>query len=198
MNEDDTNDSEGVLARLKNEATKRLKEIERAEDAADEALLRFGSNIRNFLRDAVTIAPPSSSSNTESGAVVFESKDATGKRIIHTTRFDAQLYAIHTCLDSFTKDPVSVEYEPWKTSFNVEENTEAISKYLKTFPELRISMEKLVPDIVPYVDFWTRYHFLRHTIETAEARRKDLLKGISSFPIMIDIILTIIRSCSFL
>ena len=38
-------------------------------------------------------------------------------------------------------------------------------------------MEKLVPDQVPYVDFWKRYYFLRHGIETAEARRRDLLKG---------------------
>ncbi|POS83199.1 hypothetical protein EPUL_004730, partial [Erysiphe pulchra] len=175
--ENENNDSEGVLARLKFEATKRLKEIERAEDAADEALLRFGSNIRNFLRDAVTIAPPSTLSDTECGTVVFESKDATGKRIIHTTRFDAQLHAIHTCLDSFTKDPISDEYESWKRSFSVEEKTEDISKYLKTYPELRVSMEKLVPDMISYADFWTRYHFLKYTIETAEARRKDLLKG---------------------
>lgn len=176
-NENENSDSEGVLARLKIEATKRLREIERAEDAADEALLRFGSNIRNFLRDAVTIAPPSTLSEMDSGSVVFESKDATGKRIIHTTRFDAQLHAIHTCLDSFTKDPKCDEYESWKKSFSVEEKTTDISKYLKTYPELRVSMEKLVPDVVSYTDFWTRYHFLKYTIETAEARRKDLLKG---------------------
>lgn len=185
--ENESNDSESVLARLKIEATKRLKEIEKAEDAADEALLRFGSNIRNFLRDAVTIAPPSTLSDTEAGTIVFESKDATGKRIIHTTRFDAQLHAIHTCLDSFTKDPISDEYESWKKSFSVEEKTEDISRYLKTYPELRASMEKLVPDVISYADFWTRYHFLKFTIETAEARRKDLLKGISS-PLIIIVI----------
>ena len=41
-------ESEGVLARLRSEAAKRLKDIEKAEDAADEALLKFGTNIRNF------------------------------------------------------------------------------------------------------------------------------------------------------
>jgi len=30
---------------------------------------------------------------------------------------------------------------------------------------------------VPYADFWRRYYFLRHSIETAEARRRDLLKA---------------------
>ncbi|KUJ23002.1 BSD-domain-containing protein [Mollisia scopiformis] len=169
-------ESEGVLARLRSEAAKRLKEIEKAEDAADEALLKFGTNIRNFLRDAVTIASPSAESGKGS-TVLFESKDASGKRVIHTTRFDAQLHVIHSSLDSFTKDPVTEEYEPWTKTFNVESKTEDISKDLENFGELRTSMEKLVPDTVTYEDFWKRYYFLRHSIETAEARRRELLKG---------------------
>jgi hypothetical protein len=170
-------ESEGVLARLRSEAAKRLKEIEKAEDAADEALLKFGTNIRNFLRDAVTIAPPSEESGGKGSAILFESKDASGKRVIHTTRFDAQLHVIHSSLDSFTKDPASEEYEPWTKTFNVEAKTDDISKDLEKFSELRTSMEKLVPDTVTYEDFWKRYYFLRHSIETAEARRRDLLKG---------------------
>ena len=173
--EDALKESEGVLARLRIEAAKRLKEIEKAEDAADEALLKFGTNIRNFLRDAVSIAPPTDGS--KDSTVLFESKDAQGKRVIHTTRFDAQLHVIHSSLDSFTKDPVSEEYEPWAKTFNVESKTDDIAKDLDTFGELRTSMEKLVPDKVTYLDFWKRYYFLRHSIETAEARRRDLLKG---------------------
>lgn len=164
-----------MLARLRIEAAKRLKEIEKAEDAADEALLKFGTNIRNFLTEAISIAPPATDSNDST--VLFESKDAQGKRVIHTTRFDAQLHVIHSSLDSFTKDPVSEEYEPWTKTFNVESKTDDISKDLENFAELRTSMEKLVPDQVTYKDFWTRYYFLRHSIETAEAFRRNLLKG---------------------
>jgi hypothetical protein len=171
-------ESEGVLARLRSEAAKRLKEIEKAEDAADEALLKFGTNIRNFLKDAVTIAPPSGQAG-QGDQVLFESKDASGKRVIHTTRFDAQLHVIHTSLDSFTKDPASEEYEPWTKTFDVDSKTDDISKDLDTFSELRASMEKVVPATVAYGDFWKRYYFLRHSIETAEARRRDLLKGMS-------------------
>ncbi|KAI9743037.1 MAG: hypothetical protein M1818_003332 [Claussenomyces sp. TS43310] len=168
-------DSDGMLTRLQIEAAKRLKEIQKAEDAADEALLKFGTNIRNFLRDAVSIAPPSN--DEQSSTVLFESKDAQGKRVIHTTRFDAQLHVIHSSLDSFTKDPASDEYAPWSKTFNVESQTAHISKDLEKYEELRWAMEKLVPDKVAYADFWKRYYFLRHSIETAEARRRDLLKG---------------------
>jgi hypothetical protein len=169
-------ESEGVLARLRTEAAKHLKEIEKAEDAADEALLKFGTNIRNFLRDAVSIAPPSDSEGQGSTGL-FESKDAQGKRVIHTTRFDAQLHVIHSSLDSFTKDPVSVEFEPWTETFSVESKTDDIAKDLMNHGELRTSMDKLVPDRIAYGDFWKRYYFLRHSIETAEARRRDLLRG---------------------
>ncbi|KAJ4312417.1 hypothetical protein N0V84_009953 [Fusarium piperis] len=167
-----------ALARIKAEAAKRLKDLQRAEDAADEALIRFGGNVRNFLRDAISIAPPQASD--QSGTVLFESKDAQGKRVIHTSRFDAQLHVIHTSTESFTKDPNSAEYETWSKEFDADKKTPDINSDLQKFPDLRATMEKLVPDQVPYVDFWKRYYFLRHGIETAEARRRDLLKAASA------------------
>lgn len=170
-------ESEGVLARLRIEAAKRITEIQKAEDAADEALLKFGTNLRNFFKDAVSIAPPEAGEGSQGNTVLFESKDASGKRVIHTTRFDAQLHVIHSSLDSFNKDPVGEEYELWTKTFDVDKKTEDIAKDLESFDELRASMEKLVPDTVTYADFWKRYYFLRHSIETAEARRRDLLKG---------------------
>lgn len=175
-------ESEGLISRFRTEAAKRLKEIERAEDAADEALIKFGTNIRNFLRDAVTIAPPSAETNKDgTQKVLFESKDQDGKRVIHSTRFDAQLHAIHSSMESFAKDPVSPEYEKWKSGeFDVDKKTEAIATDLEKYEELRRAMEKLVPEKVDYAQFWTRYYFLRMVIETEEQRRRDMLKGISS------------------
>jgi hypothetical protein len=168
-------ESETYLERLRSEASKRLKDLQQAEDAADEALLRFGSNVRDFLRDAISVAPPD---NTEQGStVLFESKDSSGKRVIHTSRFDAQLHVIHTSTESLTKDPTGPEYEQWVKDFDVEKKTADIANDLEKYPDLRATMEKLVPDQIPYADFWKRYYFLRHGIETAESRRRDLLKG---------------------
>lgn len=173
-------ESETVLSRLRVEAAKRLKDIQKAEDAADEALLRFGTNIRDFLRDAVSIAPPTGDAGDNQGArgeVLFESKDATGKRVIHTSRFDAQLHVIHTTTESFTKEPATGDWETWGNEFDVKARTEEISRDLEKYQELRATMEKLVPETIPYEDFWKRYYFLRHGIDIAEARRRDLLKG---------------------
>lgn len=171
-------DGEGFIARFKAEAAKRLKEIQKAEDAADEALLKFGTNIRDFLRDAVSIAPPEASGSSGSpDKVLFESKGADGKRVIHTTRFEAQLHVIHTNLESFSKDPESGEWPKWQGEFKVDSKTDDISKDLEMYSELRKAMEALVPEKVEYADFWSRYYFLRMVIETEEKKRKELLKG---------------------
>jgi BSD domain len=172
-------DNDSLISKFRNEAAKRLKDIEKAEDAADEALLRFGTNIRNFLRDAVAIAPPSEDAGKtkNNGSVLFESKDSTGKRVIHTTRFDAQLHVIHSTFDSFRKDPVSGEWQTFKDDFRTDEKTDDISQDLDKYPDLRKAMEQLVPEKVDYKDFWCRYYFLRLVIETEEQKRKELLKG---------------------
>ncbi|KZL81861.1 bsd domain-containing protein [Colletotrichum incanum] len=171
--------SENYLARLRSEAAKRLKDLQKAEDAADEALLRFGTNISNFLKEAVSIAPPSDSNN-QGSTVLFESKDAQGKRVIHASRQDAQLHVIHTSTESFAKDPTTEEFAMWAKTFDVEKKTAEISDDLNKYPELRTTMEKLVPDQVSYAEFWKRYYFLRHGLEAAETRRRDLLKAASA------------------
>lgn len=171
-------DTETFLNRFKVEAAKRLKEVQKAEDAADEALFRFGTNIRNFLSDTISISAPDSQ-NTSS-EVLFESRDGnTGKRVIHTSRFEAQLHVIHSTPSSFTQDP-DAENEEWttfKSNFDIEKKTDTIATDLEKYPELRAAMEKLVPEKVEYKDFWARYYFLRHIIELREEKRKELLKG---------------------
>ena len=171
-------ESEGVVSRFRSEAAKRLKDLERAEEAADAAIYEFGANIGSFLRDAVTIAPPTEEKNEDgSRKILFESKDKDGKRVIHSTRIDAQLHAIHSSAESFTKDPISPEYEKWKGEFDIEKKTEGIAADLEKYEELRRTMEKLVPERVEYPFFWTRYYYLRMVIETEEQRRREMLKG---------------------
>ncbi|KKA30274.1 hypothetical protein TD95_004386 [Thielaviopsis punctulata] len=187
-----------LLSRLKQEAAKRLKDIQRAEDAADAALLQFGSNVRDFLKEAITVAPPASGDSAAGASaagvtgdaasggsnVLFESKDAQGKRVIHSTRFEAQLHVLHTNPDTLLKAPEqSEQFDEWRGQtedghgFDVDKKTEQVAEDLAKYPELRATMEALVPEKVSYAEFWCRYYFLRHIIETAENRRKELLKA---------------------
>ncbi|KAL9110450.1 MAG: hypothetical protein Q9227_004994 [Pyrenula ochraceoflavens] len=176
---EDVQENESFLARVRAQAMKGLKDIQKAEDAADEALLRFGTNMRDFLRDAVSVAPPTD--DTQKGAVLFESKDpSTGKRVIHASRFEASLHVIHSNLDGFLKDPDSPQWQNFKSNFRIDEKTEDISTDLEKFPGLRRAMEQCVPEKVDYGDFWCRYYFYRSAVESEEQKRKELLKGASN------------------
>ncbi|KXT13492.1 hypothetical protein AC579_8636 [Pseudocercospora musae] len=166
-----------LVASLRSLGAAKLKDLQKAEDAADEALLKFGTNVRNFLRDAVTITGPENY-NGSSAEVLFETQEPeTGKKIFHTTRLDAQLHAIHSSASSFTDDPQGGEWDSWQESFNIEKQTDAIAKDLEKYEELRRAMEKLVPENVDYRMFWMRYYFLRKAIEAEEQKRKEVLKG---------------------
>ena len=170
-------ENENFLERFKAEAAKRLKDVQKAEDAADEALLKFGTNIRNFLREAVAVTAPEDSE--QQGEVLFESKDSSGKRMIHASRMDAQLHLIHTSPSRFTQDTTDsgVEWESFCNDFDIDKKTDDIAKDLERYPELRRTMETLVPEKVDYTDFWGRYYFSRQALEAQEEKRRELLKG---------------------
>lgn len=173
-----------LVASLRTTAAARLKDLQKAEDAADEALLKFGTNIRDFLREAVVISSPTEGHSGKRGRdaagneVLFETQEpGTGRKIFHTTRLDAQLHAIHSNLSALSADPEGEKWEQWQKDFNIEDRTAAISADLERHAELRSAMEKLVPEKVEYKAFWMRYYFLRTAVEEEEKRRKEVLKG---------------------
>ena len=178
--EEELRENDTFIARFRSEAAKRIKDIERAEDAADEALLRLGTNIRNFLRDAVAVSPPEESQEPNNQSkVLFESKDHAGKRVIHTNRLDAQLHLIHTRSASFAQDPDTEgsSCTDFRSQFKIDDRTADIAQNLDKYPDLRRRMEELVPEKVDYESFWSRYYFLRQGLERAEEKRREMLKG---------------------
>ncbi|KAF8453298.1 hypothetical protein BGX38DRAFT_413267 [Terfezia claveryi] len=186
----ETEQEKGLMERLKKNAAKRIEEIEKAEAKADEYLLKWGTTIGNFLKEAVTVAPPegeefadeASNSNPNSEpSILFDqgtsSGEGEGKRQIYTTRLDAQLHLLHTSHDLFLTNPAIPSFTNWSNSFSAEKRTERIASDLGTYPELRSTMEKLVPAEVKYVDFFKRYYFLRTELDAEEQKRKELLRG---------------------
>ncbi|KAF8246751.1 hypothetical protein K440DRAFT_585365 [Wilcoxina mikolae CBS 423.85] len=167
---------ESLLEKLRKGASQKIAEIEAAEARADEYLVKFGSSIGGFLRDAITIAPPSS--KEDKGEVVFEAKGADdAKKQIFTTRLDAQLHLLHTNHDLFRSDPSVESFKAFTEGFSAEKQTDKVASDLERYPELRSTMEKLVPGEVEYKAFWVRYYFLRNELDLEEKKRKELLQG---------------------
>jgi hypothetical protein len=170
-----------LVATLRATATARLKDLRSAEDAADDALMKFGLNVRDFLREAVKITGPDEADgrdgNGYSSEVLFETYDGSGKKIFHSTRLDAQLHAIHSSKSSFTVDPSGPEWKAWEAAFNITDRTEGIAQDLEKYEELRRTFEWAVPERADYKNFWMRYYFLRKAVDEEERRRKEVLKG---------------------
>jgi hypothetical protein len=63
--------------------TPKLKELSKAEDAADAYLNRLGASFGQLLKDAVTIAPPQESTtlNEKQGDILFDTSVEKKKRI---------------------------------------------------------------------------------------------------------------------
>ena len=178
-------EASSMVASFRLTATSKLKDLQRAEDAADEALLKFGTNVADFLKNSVIISAPTEAdaskpkgTDAAGNEVLFETTDnGTGRKVFHTTRLDAQLHAVHTTASSFTQDPQGEQWVEWEKGFDIDKQTEAIAKDLDKFEDLRRAMEKLVPEKVEYRAFWVRYYFIRKAIDEEEKKRKEVLKG---------------------
>lgn len=80
-------------------------------------------------------------------------------------------------MELFKTDSTEPTFVEWSKDFSADKKTEQIAADLDKYPELRSTMEKLVPDSVQYGDFWRRYYFLRNELDMEEQKRKELLKG---------------------
>ena len=97
-----------------------------------------------------------------------------------TTRLDAQLHLLHTNYELFKTDPSVDSFKTFTDGFSVEKQTDRVASDLDRYPELRSTMEQLVPAQVDYKAFWARYYFLRNELDVEEKKRKELLKGMCS------------------
>lgn len=74
---DSSNNNANFLNKLKAEAAKRVSELEKAEQKADEYLLKWGATVGAFLKEAVTIAPPQGGEFAQEGERGADSTEAT-------------------------------------------------------------------------------------------------------------------------
>ena len=58
-----------------------LKELSKAEDAADAYLNKLGASFGQLLKDVVTIAPPTDESDQKDGDILFDNSTEKKKQI---------------------------------------------------------------------------------------------------------------------
>ncbi|KAF2860589.1 hypothetical protein K470DRAFT_257824 [Piedraia hortae CBS 480.64] len=166
---------------LRTSAAARLRQLQAGEQTPEDIASRLGTNLRNLLKEAIAVSPPREGEGKKE--LLFETSEASGKKVFHATRLDAALHEIHTNDESFLFDlkPTEESGEDVKTPGGKEADisalTERISSDLEKYPDLRAAMERLVPEQISYETFWKRYYSIREVIEDKERKRREVLKG---------------------
>jgi len=96
-------------------------------------------------------------------------------------RFGPKLAALQANPKTYLSDPCHAEYAAFRASFTAAEKTAEIAELLEVVPAINDIHQELVPEKVPYIDFWSRYFFQAGPIAEEEARKKKLLTSAELF-----------------
>lgn len=94
------------------------------------------------------------------------------------TRYQGNLIALQSDIATYCNEPVNMDdFNQWREKkFSFEEQSNEISSLLTENSKIRTLHSKLVPKVVSYQDFWTRYFYRVFKLDEQEKRRADLLK----------------------
>ncbi|XP_057780331.1 uncharacterized protein LOC130998911 [Salvia miltiorrhiza] len=93
------------------------------------------------------------------------------------SRFEAQLSAIQSDLNTFCQEPDDLEeYEKWRSSFKLDEKSSEIEGLTGENGALDANFRKIVPNVVDHDTFWCRYFYRVDKLEQQEKFRANLVK----------------------
>ncbi|GLJ11125.1 hypothetical protein SUGI_0143830 [Cryptomeria japonica] len=93
------------------------------------------------------------------------------------SRFEAQIRAMQLDSNTYCREPEDAEdFEAWKAGFRLEEKAEEVEVLCRENVFMEEVKFRLVPKIVDYETFWTRYFYRLHKLKQAEEARADLVK----------------------
>ncbi|CAO3666650.1 unnamed protein product [Umbelopsis vinacea] len=159
-------------------------ELAKGSKFAEQYLEKFGTDAVQALSKAITVIAPEEDESNEFGADSTDN-NSKSKRIFASRReaMLAELRADHSIyLEAPIKDIDEDDEESkichtFVAGFSVEEYTDEIAKLLEEYPELRQTMDELVPIQVSYHDFWLRYFYRVWKIDQEDEKRRQIVQG---------------------
>lgn len=150
--------------------------------SAEHYLQQFGTDVISALKSTVTVLGPEGEEQQQ--AVEGSSrdvKDGTSPRI-YGSRKEALIAKMQTNESTYLSEPeLSPEekkvLDTFNSSFKIDEYTDEIAQLLNDHPDLRDTMDKLVPVQVSYTLFWQRYFYHAWKIDQDEQKRQLIVQG---------------------
>jgi hypothetical protein len=167
----------GALEAGASVASDRLESVGQAVDdlgAAAAGLLSHANEaLRSVEADGEDGASDSSSQLSDPASGASWRSSLPSKKY---TRFEAQVLALRAEPTTFTEEPEDVEgFRRWQEAFSLDERKEEIEAVLRESPGLESFVERLVPSVVAYDTFWSRYFFAVDKLRQAEDARTKLV-----------------------
>ncbi|GAQ79798.1 hypothetical protein KFL_000380310 [Klebsormidium nitens] len=97
------------------------------------------------------------------------------------SRFEAQVNAMQRDSSTYCDEPEDADdYAKWREEFKLDSKKEEIEKIGKENAFMQELQSRIVPLIVEYDTFWTRYFYRLHKLKQAEEARAGLVKRASA------------------
>ncbi|KAI8647768.1 AMMECR1 domain-containing protein [Parasitella parasitica] len=150
--------------------------------SAEHYLQQFGTDVISALKNTVTVLGPEEQAST----ALTTTDNATRSPRIFATRKDALLAKMQTNENTYLQEPELSKkgydqekkiLDTFNSSFNIEEYTDEIAQLLVDYPNLRNTMDRLVPVQVSYTSFWQRYFYHAWKIDQDEQKRQIIVQG---------------------
>lgn len=93
------------------------------------------------------------------------------------SRYETQIRAMQLDSNTYCQEPEDIEdFEAWKSEFGLDERKEEIEVLCRENAFMEEVKSRLVPNIVDYETFWTRYFYRLYKLKQAEEARAHLVK----------------------
>ncbi|CAO2174031.1 unnamed protein product [Urochloa humidicola] len=166
----------GALEAGASAASDRLESVGQAVDDLGAAAAGLLSHANEALRSAEADGDDGDGAPRTSDASASGASWRASLPSKKYTRFEAQVLALRADPATFTEEPEDSEgFAKWNSSFSIDEMKEQIEGVLRESPGLESFLERLVPSVVDYETFWSRYFFLVDKLKQAEDVRTKLV-----------------------
>jgi hypothetical protein len=166
----------GALEAGASAASDRLESVGQAVDDLGAAAAGLLSHANEALRSAEADGEDGDGASRPSDGSASGASWRASLPSKKYTRLEAQVLALRADPATFTEEPEDSEgFARWNSSFSVEETREQIEGVLRESPGLESFVERLVPSVVDYETFWSRYFFAVDKLRQAEDVRTKLV-----------------------
>ena len=166
----------GALEAGASAASDRLESVGQAVDDLGAAAAGLLSHANEALRSAEADGEDGDGAPRPSDAFASGASRRASLPSKKYTRFEAQVLALRADPATFTEEPEDSEgFARWNNSFSIDEMREQIEGVLRESPGLESFVERLVPSVVDYETFWSRYFFAVDKLRQAEDVRTKLV-----------------------